>query len=54
MKAISVGINELPNNTVNTNDIYDLRGRLVRKDATTTEGLPEGIYIRGGKKIVVK
>ena len=54
VEAISVGINEVLNNAIDSNDIYDLRGRLVRKDATDTKGLPEGIYIRGGKKIVVK
>lgn len=54
VKEVSLGVNDLRNNTMNTNDIYDLRGRLVRKDATDTEGLPAGIYIHGGKKIVVK
>jgi len=54
VKELSLGINDMQNSNIDTNDIYDLRGRLVRKDATTTEGLPEGIYIRGGKKIVVK
>ena len=37
-----------------SNDIYDIKGQLIRKDATDTNGLPTGIYIRGGKKIVVK
>jgi len=37
-----------------TNDIYTIDGRLVRKQATTTDGLPAGIYIMGGKKVVVK
>lgn len=36
------------------NDIYDLKGQLVRKNATSTEGLPSGVYFRNGKKIVVK
>ena len=36
------------------NDIYDLNGQLVRKNATSTEGLPTGVYFRNGKKIVVK
>jgi autotransporter-associated beta strand protein len=37
-------------------NVYDLNGRLVRRQstATNTEGLPAGIYIRGGKKFVVK
>ena len=37
-------------------NVYDLSGRLVRRmaSATDTQGLPAGIYIRGGKKIVIK
>ncbi len=35
-------------------DIYTLAGVKVRKDATSTEGLPQGIYIFKGKKVVVK
>ena len=35
-------------------DIHTLSGILVRKDATTTEGLPKGLYLLGGKKIVVR
>ncbi len=37
-------------------NVYDLNGRLVRRQATaiSTEGLPAGIYIRGGRKVVVK
>lgn len=35
-------------------NIYNLNGQLVRQGATSTEGLPSGIYIVGGKKVVVK
>ena len=35
-------------------DIYTMTGVKVRKNATSTEGLPQGIYIFKGKKIVVK
>lgn len=35
-------------------NIYNLNGQLVRQDATSTEGLPSGLYIVGGKKVVVK
>lgn len=49
------GIDVLQNGTNNNaNDIYNLNGQLVRKNATSTEGLPRGIYFRNGKKIVVK
>ncbi len=34
------------------NDVYDMLGRLVRKNATNLEGLPKGIYIWKGKKVV--
>ena len=37
----------------NTN-IYNLNGQLVRQGATSTEGLPSGLYIVGGKKVIVK
>lgn len=35
-------------------DIYTVSGQLVRKNATSTEGLPAGCYIAKGKKLVVK
>lgn len=37
-------------------NVYDLRGRLVSRQATatSTDGLPAGVYIRGGKKIAIK
>ena len=37
-------------------NVYDLQGRLVSRqaNATSTEGLRPGLYVRGGKKVVVK
>ena len=35
-------------------DIYNANGQLVRKNATSTEGLNKGIYILNGKKFIVK
>ena len=35
-------------------DIYSLDGRLVRKNAASLEGLPKGLYIMNGRKMVVK
>ena len=35
-------------------DIYNLNGQLVKKQATTTDGLPTGMYIVNHKKIMVK
>ena len=54
VKSVSDGIVPLRYTQRESNDIYDLSGRLVRKDATSTEGLPSGIYVRRGKKIIVK
>lgn len=61
-KAITFNIIDKENATViervNINgetisDIYNLEGKLIRKNSTT-EGLPGGIYIQNGKKIYVK
>lgn len=40
---------------IDPRNVYDLSGRLVSRQpsATSTVGLPAGIYIRGGKKIVI-
>lgn len=35
-------------------DIYSIVGVCVRKQATSLEGLPAGIYIVGGRKVIVK
>ena len=35
-------------------DIYSVGGQLVRKNPTTLEGLPAGIYVVGGKKVVIR
>lgn len=35
-------------------DIYNLKGQLIKKNALSTEGLPQGIYIVNHKKITVK
>ena len=34
-----------------SNDVYDMMGRLVRKEAEDLRGLPQGIYIWRGKKV---
>ena len=33
-------------------DVYDLNGRKVRTGSTSLEGLPKGIYVIGGRKVV--
>ncbi len=35
-------------------DIYDITGKLVRAKASSVEGLRSGVYVAGGKKIVIK
>lgn len=37
-----------------TNDVYSLNGQLVRKNATSLEGLAKGVYVMNGKKYIVK
>ena len=39
---------------VNLGDVYSIGGQLVRKNPTTLEGLPAGIYVVGGKKVVIR
>ena len=35
-------------------DVYDLQGRIVRRNASTLENLPRGFYVVNGRKMVVK
>ena len=39
---------------IDPNAVYDLMGRKVRNSDADLNGLPSGIYVRGGKKFVVK
>ena len=49
----AVGVDE--NNAANaTGTILDLQGRIVRRNSSSTDGLPKGIYIVDGRKRVVK
>ena len=47
------GINLLANDTP-TADVYTLDGRLIRHNAASLDGLPAGIYLWKGKKIIKK
>ena len=49
--AQSISVVNSENNNAN---IYDLSGRIVRKNANSVEGLNRGIYIQNGKKVLVK
>ena len=35
-------------------DVYDVRGRKIRHQVTTLKGLPKGVYIVRGKKVMIK
>ena len=48
------GIGIIPTDGTKPQDVYDLNGRKVRSGSTSTEGLPRGIYIVGGKKVIVR
>lgn len=34
--------------------VFDLQGRLVRRNATTLQGLKPGVYMAGGRKVVIR
>lgn len=43
------------NGTLSTvSNIYSVSGQLIRANASSTEGLPQGVYVVNGKKIIVK
>lgn len=46
--------NSMEVSTKRNSNIYNLNGQLVRSNSTSVEGLDKGIYIIGGKKVVVK
>lgn len=48
----STGINQVLLDSVA--DVYDLQGNKVRSNATDLNGLPNGIFIINGKKVVVR
>lgn len=35
-------------------DVWTIDGRIARRNATSLEGLPKGVYMIGGRKVVVK
>ena len=53
VKDVSTGISGAMADS-NPCHVYDLRGRLVSRQATatSTDGLPKGVYIINGKKVV--
>ena len=35
-------------------DVYNIQGQKVRSNVTSFEGLPKGVYIINGRKVVIK
>lgn len=54
MDSVIDGVSGVKANTKTSANVYTVNGQLVRKNASNLVGLPKGIYIQGGKKIVVK
>lgn len=52
--AIPTGLEDLVDTRPQPSDIYNANGQLVRRGATTLDGLPKGVYIVNGKKIAVQ
>lgn len=53
---VATGINEVVSEDAKAKgqNVYSINGQLVRSNATSLSGLPAGLYIVGGKKVVVK
>ena len=52
-------ITAIDQNVINTSEtpsgtVYNVNGQVVRRNATSVEGLPKGIYIMNNKKYIVK
>lgn len=47
-------VSENSDKAATVNNVYSLTGQIVRKGTTSLEGLPEGIYIVNGKKVLKK
>jgi hypothetical protein len=54
VKNIDTAIRPAVDLSKNPSDIYDLRGQLVRQQATSLRGLKPGVYVIEGRKVVVR
>lgn len=56
VQSFNTGVEGVETSTNNNTDVYSLSGVLVRKSATASDvrSLPSGLYIVGGKKVLVK
>lgn len=53
-KGGATGINGINATVISSEDVYTVNGTVVRKAGESLKGLTKGVYIIGGKKIVVK
>jgi hypothetical protein len=52
----AIGETGIANIVINNNvpfDVYDINGRKIRNRVKTIEGLPKGLYIVNGKRILI-
>ena len=54
VKSITDAINTAKVTEDSPADVYDAQGRMVRRQAASLEGLPAGIYVIRGRKIVIR
>ena len=54
MEAVIAGVSNILIDANAAANVYTVDGRLVRKNAKSLTGLPKGLYIVAGKKVVVK
>ncbi len=53
-EVTATGIQNVAADAKADGNVYDIAGRIVRKNATSVDGLANGIYIFNGKKYIVK
>ena len=54
IESIPSAIEQVAGPTADKGDIYDLSGRLVKAQAEGMDGLAPGVYVKNGKKYIVK
>lgn len=54
MEAVIAGVSNILIDANAAANVYTVDGQLVRKNAKSLTGLPKGLYIVAGKKVVVK
>ena len=50
----TTGIATVGTSFAKPSDIYTVDGKLVKKDATSTQGIAKGVYIVNNQKVIVK